>query len=333
MSPLRVTAVIALFALGIFLAPLHADAQAGKMARIAVLVPSESEAARDTTGSLIWAFRQSLQGLGYVEGRSVVVDYRYAHGKMERAPELIAELIRLNPDVLIAPSGPVALAAKRATQTIPIVFGADDPVGMGLVASLAQPGGNLTGSSVAVDSQFSAKWVELLKEVAPRISNVDILHDPHDPLALRNLPALQSAAERLGLKLRVVEVGEPRHIDSAFAAMGRERGGAFIVLAEPLFNANRNRIVALAVKHRLPVMYAFRLFVDAGGLMSYGPNLPQIWRRYAIYVDKILKGAKPANLPVEQSTQYELLINLKAAQALGLTIPQSLRVRADELVE
>ena len=268
MSSHRVTVVIAFVALGIFLGPFHANAQAGRVTRIAVLVPSEPETARDAKGSLIWAFRQGLQDLGYVEGQNVIIDYRYAHGRMERVPELIAELIRLNPDVLIAASGPAALAAKRATQTIPIVFGADDPVGMGLVAILAQPGGNLTGSSVAVDSQFSAKWVELLKEAAPRIARVDVLHDRHDPLPIRNLPDLQGAAERLGLKLRELEVGEPRDIDSAFATMGRARGGSFIVPAEPLFNANRSRIVALAAKHRVPVMYAFRVFVDAGGLMS-----------------------------------------------------------------
>jgi putative ABC transport system substrate-binding protein len=331
MSSHRATAVIALVALGIFLAPLHAYSQAGRTARIAVLVPSEPETARDTKGSLIWAFRQGLHELGYVEGQNIVVDYRYAHGKMELVPELITELVQLKPDVLVAPSGPVALAAKRATQTIPIVFGADDPVGMGLVASLARPGGNLTGSAVAVDSQFSAKWVELLKEAAPRISRVDILHDPHD-LPLRNLPDLQSAAERLGLRLRVLEVGELRDIDSAFAAMDRERGGSFIVLAEPFFVGQRSRIAALATKHRVPVMYAFRVFVEAGGLISYGPNLLEIWRRYATYADRIVKGAKPGDLPIEQATKFDLMVNLRAAKALGLTIPESILLRADEVI-
>jgi putative tryptophan/tyrosine transport system substrate-binding protein len=314
-------------------APAHAQEykaqQSGKVPRIGVLVVSEPVSPTDPN---VGAFRQGLRELGYLEGQNIVVEYRYAHGRTERAPELVAGLIGLKPDVVVA-SGPTALAAKNATQAIPIVFIATgEPVGYGLVASVARPGGNATGLALIVDAGFMGKWVELLKEAAPRISRVGWLHDLNMPISTLYQSDLQTAAAGRGLKFRYVEVHEVGEIDSVFAAMGKERGG-FIVPPQPFFLTHRDRIVAFAAKHRVPAIYGFRAFADAGGLMSYGLNLPDLWRRAATYVDKILKGAKPGDLPVEQPTKFELVINLKTAKVLGLTIPPSLLARADEVIE
>jgi putative ABC transport system substrate-binding protein len=318
-------------ALGLLAAPLVAKAQpAGKVPRIGVLVVSEPAS---PTEPHVTAFRQGLREVGYVEGQNVAVEYRYAHGKMELVPELVAELIGLKVDVMVA-SGPSTVAAKNATQTIPIVFiGMVDPVGYGLVASLARPGGNVTGLSLTIDAGFPGKWMELLKEAAPKISRVGYLSDLHMPVSILYRREMQASAEKLGLKLRYAEVRELGEIDRVFAAMSKERGGALIVSPQPLFLTHRGRITELAARHRLPVIYGFRAFVDAGGLMSYGVSLPDLWRRAATYVDKILKGTKPADLPVEQPTTFEFIINLKTAKALGLTIPPSLLLRADQVIE
>jgi len=316
---------------GAVAAPLSGEAEAGKVPRIGVLVPAEPASATDPH---IGAFRQGLRDRGYVEGQNVVVEYRYAHGKTELYPKLVAQLLGLNVDVMVVGSGPATLAAKAATQTIPIVGVSmgGDPVANGLVASLARPGGNVTGVSGLLGGGFFGKRVELLKEAAPRITRVWALRDSHNPVNPRFLPDLQAAADALGLTLQVLEVRELRELDSAFAAMSQERGSGLIVSGEALFFPHRSRIPELVAKHKLPAIYEFSVFVGAGGLMSYGYSLPDLWSRAATYVDKILKGAKPADLPVEQPTKFELVINLKTANALGLTIPQSLLVRADEII-
>jgi putative ABC transport system substrate-binding protein len=307
--------------------PRISQAQAAKVPHIGVLVVSEPA----PTDPNVEAFRQGLRDLGYVEGQNVAVEYRYAHGRAERAPELVAELIGLKVDLIVA-SGPTALGAKNATQKIPIVFIATgDPVGHGIVASLARPGGNVTGLSLPVDAEFTGKWMELLKGAAPKISHIGYLYDGHMGLA-PNRSALQAAADGLGFKLDVVEVRELPEIDRAFVEIGKERGG-FVVPPSPFLFTNRSHITQLAAKHRVPAIYGFRGFADVGGLMSYGLNLPDVWRRAATYVDKVLKGAKPADLPVEQPTKFEFILNLKTAKALGLTIPSSLLLRADQIIE
>jgi putative ABC transport system substrate-binding protein len=317
-------------AVALFAAPLAAQAQqAGKVARIGVLVVSEQESLTEPN---VKAFRQGLRDLGYVEGQNIAVEYRYLHGRTERASDLVAGLLGLKVDMIVA-SGPTALAAKNATETIPIVCVAmGDPVRFGLVSSLARPGGNVTGLALISDAGFIGKWMELVKEAAPRISRVGYLQDLRMGVPRELLPNLEPAAQGLGLKLRYVEVRELPEIDAVFAAMSKERGG-LIVPPQPFFFTHLSRIVELAAKHRVPAIYGFRPFAEAGGLMSYGLSLPDVWRRAATYVDKILKGAKPADLPVEQPTKFELVVNLKTAKALGLTIPPSLLLRADQLLE
>jgi putative tryptophan/tyrosine transport system substrate-binding protein len=322
-----VTGLAALFA-----GPLAATGQSPKLPRIGVLVPAKPPS---PTEPHIAAFRQGLRALGYVEGQNVVVEYRYAHGKAEVHPELITQLIGLNVDVVVVGSGAATLTAKSVTQTIPIVGVSmgGDPVANGLVASLARPGGNITGVSGLVGGGFFGKRVELLKEAAPQITRVWALRDSHSPITPRFLPDLRAAADTLGLNLQVFQVRELSELDSAFAAMSKERSSGLIVSGEALFFPHRSRIPELAAKHKLPAIYEFPVFVEAGGLISYGYSLSDLWRRASIYVDKILKGAKPADLPVEQPTKFELVINLKTAKALGLTIPPSLLLRADQVIE
>jgi ABC-type uncharacterized transport system substrate-binding protein len=312
--------------------PLAAHAQrAGKVARIGVLVPAEPESPNEPN---IAAFRRGLRDRGYTEEQNVVVEYRYAHGKHDLYPELVAQLIGLNVDVIVVGSGPATLAAKRATQTIPIVGVSmgGDPVGAGLVSSLARPGGNVTGVSGLLGGGFVGKWVELLKQAAPRITRVSALRDARNPVSARYLPDLQAAAEALGLKLQVIAVRELVELDDVFATMSKATGSGVVVFGEALFFPHRSRIPELVTKYRLPAIYEFRTFVDAGGLMSYGWSLPDLWYRAATYVDKTLKGAKPAEIPVEQPTKFELVINLAAAKAIGLTISPSVLGRADEII-
>jgi ABC-type uncharacterized transport system substrate-binding protein len=313
-------------------APLAAEAQqAAKVARIGYL--STNLAALPNRPE---AFRQGLRDLGYVEGRNLVIEYRYAEGKVEQLPALAAELVALKVDVIVASGTLAALAAKQATSTLPIVFSpAGDPVGSGLVTSLARPGGNVTGLS-AFAPELVGKRLELLKQAVPGVSRVAVLWQPGafgERAEMDTLKRAEVAARDLGVPLQFVEARGPADFDRAFSDMTRARAGALTVLASNMFNSERRRLVDLAAKNRLPALYSARELVDAGGLMSYGANLADLNRRAATYVDKILKGTKPADLPVEQPTKFELVINLKTAKALGLTIPQSVLARADEVIQ
>jgi putative ABC transport system substrate-binding protein len=275
-----------------------------------------------------------MRALGYVEGQHLVLEYRGAAGQYERFPALAAELVRLPVDVLLVPNTPAALAAKHATTTIPIVMvGISDPVGSGLVASLARPGGNITGLSV-MRPELVGKHLEILREVLPTISRVAVLWNPANPVVALNVRATEVAAQALGVQLYLQEARGPDAFDRAFAAMTRAHAGALLVLGDPVFVQHRRRLAELAATSRLPTMYQIqcRAFVEAGGLLCYGPSLLDQWRRAATYVDKILKGAKPADLPVEQPTRFELVINLRTAQVLGITIPPTLLMLADEVI-
>jgi putative ABC transport system substrate-binding protein len=313
--------------------PLAAEAQqAAKIARIGWLGDKRAATA---SPHLRVAFRQGLRDLGYVEGRNVVIEYRDAEGK-QRLPALAAELVALKVDVIVAPGTPAALAAKQATKTLPIVFaGVTDPVTDGLVTSLARPGGNVTGLS-NLGPELIGKRLELLTQAVPGVSPVAVLWQPGAASERTDKDMLKEAdvaARALGMRLQFVEARGPADIDRAFSDMTRARAGALTVLATTMFLIERRRLVDLAVKNRLPTVYSFREYVDSGGLMSYGPNQADTFRRAATYVDKILKGAKPADLPVEQPTKFELVINLKTAKALGLTVPPSLLRRADEVIQ
>jgi len=313
-------------------APLAAEGQqAAKVPRIGWL--SLNLAANP---HLSEAFRQGLRDFGYVEGRNVVIEIRSAEGKLERLPALAAELVALKVDVIVASGTPAALATKQATRTLPIVFTAiADPVTSRLVTSLAQPGGNVTGLSVLAP-ELVGKCLEQLKQAVPGVGRVAVLWQPGG-LGERTekdmLKEADVAARALGVRPQFVGARGPDDVDRAFSDMTRGRAGALAVLPSSMLFGQRRRLVDLAVKSRLPAVYPWREVADAGGLMSYGPNLPDLSRRAATYVDKILKGAKPADLPVEQPTKFELVINLKTAKALGLTIPQSLLLRADEVIQ
>jgi len=274
-----------------------------------------------------------LRDLGYVEGKTIVVIQRWAEGRPERLPTLAAELVRLGVDVILASQTPVAVAAKQATSVIPIVITSADAVGAGLVDSLSRPGRNITGFTF-VYPELDGQRLQLLKEVAPNVSRIAILLAPDSPAALLRSRESRRAAEKLGVSLQSVEVASPFDFTSAFNAIRRERSGALLVTAFlTTLQRDREAIVELAAKHRLPAVYDRSEVVDAGGLMAYGPSFTDAYRRAAIYVDKILKGAKPADLPVEQPTKFELVINLKTAKALGLTIPPSVLGRADQVIE
>ena len=312
-------------------APLAAEAQqAGRVPRIAWL----GGQARETAHPYVRAFQQGLKDLGWVEGQNIVIEWRFSGGRAELLPDLAAELVRLRVDLIVVPSSPAALAAKNATKTIPLVTVAlGDPVALGLVASLAQPGGNITGLTNSVGPEIAGKQLELLKEVVPKVSRMAVLWNPNtrgNALALRET---EIAARALGLELQPLEARSLNDFDRAFAAMTAKRAGALLVLGDVMFSTHRNRLADLAAKRRLPAMYPARESVEAGWLMSYGPNTLELFRRAATYVDRILKGAKPADLPVEQPTKFELVINLKTAKSLGLTIPQSLLLRADEVIQ
>ena len=278
------------------------------------------------------AFQKGLRELGYIEGQNIVVEYRWTEGKPDRLFDLAAELVRLKMSVIVAAGGaPVVRAVQRATTTIPIVMTAiPDPVADGFVANLARPGGNITGTT-AITPELSGKRLELLKEAFPRISRIAVLWE--SGVESGQFKATEVASRLLGLQLQALEVRSPNDFDSAFAAAQKARAGALIVLGSATLFAERTYLAVLAAKSRLPAMYVHRGFVDSGGLMSYGPNFTDLFRRTATYVDKILKGTKPADLPVEQPTRFELVINLKTAKALGLTIPQSILIRADQIIQ
>jgi putative ABC transport system substrate-binding protein len=312
-------------------APLAADAQqAGKVPRIAFLgATSPSDRPH-----LLDAFRQGLRELGWVEGQNIAIDYRYAEGRLDRLPDLAAELVRLKVDIIVSFGTQGVTAARNATETIPIVMIAvRDPVGTGLIASLAHPGGNVTGVSGSPGLGIVAKQLELLKETVPKIRRVAILSNPTNAYHQLAIKEVTVAARSLGVQLQLLEARGPAEFDGAFAAMAAERVGALLVVSDVIFNNHRTRLADLAARSRLPAAYGVRESVEAGGLMSYGASFLDIHRRSAAYVDKILKGAKPADLPVEQPTKFELVINLKTAKALGLTIPQSLLRQADQVIE
>ena len=322
---------IAAVGAGLLAAPLVAGAQqAGRVHRIGYLTGGLST----DRPHLIEAFRQGLRELGWVEGQNIVIEYRYAEGRFDRLPDLAAELVRLKVDIIVAVATPASAAAKNATGTIPIVgISLGDPVGTGLIASLARPGGNITGVSYSVGVETIGKGLELLNEIVPNVRWVAILSNPGNPLHAPAVRDLKVAARSLGEQLQLLDARGPTEFDGAFAAMAKERVGGLFVVADTMFNLHRARLVELAAKSRLPAAYGTRDAVESGGLMSYGPSLPDLFERGATYVDKILKGAKPADLPVEQPTKFELVINMKTAKALGLTIPPSVLARADQIIE
>jgi putative ABC transport system substrate-binding protein len=322
---------IVILTLSLLAAPLTADAQqAGKVPRIGYLeVTSPSD-----RPSLLAAFRQGLRELGWVEGQNIVIDYRYAEGRVDWLPDLAAELVRLKVDLIVASAGTqAATAAKNATETIPIVMiYVRDPVGTGLIASLARPGGNVTGVSGSAGLELFAKHLELLKETVPKIRRVAILSNPDNAYHQLARREVNVAARSLGVQLQLLEARGPNEFDGAFAAMATERVGALLVLSDAIFGSHRTRLADLAARSRLPAAFGVRDSVEAGGLMSYGPSFLDSYRQAATYVDKLLKGAKPADLPVEQPMKFELVLNLKTAEALGLTIPPLILFQADEVI-
>jgi putative ABC transport system substrate-binding protein len=320
-----------LFILGMLALPLAAEAQQpAKTPRIGVL---SARSASDFWPALE-AFRQGLRERGWIEGQNVVLEYRWGEGRYDRLADLAAELVRLKVDVIFAPGTAVTTAAQNATRTIPIIMtSVGDPVGRGTIASLARPGGNVTGLSFSVGFEIVGKQLELLKEVVPKVSRVAVPGNPGNPAHGPMLREAQVAGRSLGVQLQVLEARGPNEFDRAFAALVKQRVGALLVLSDAVYLLLRTPLAQLAGKSRLLTIYGFREHVDAGGLLAYGPNLSDLFGRAATYVDKILKGAKPADLPVEQPTKFELIINLKTAKALGLTIPQSLLGRADEVIQ
>jgi putative ABC transport system substrate-binding protein len=314
---------------GLLLTRLDAAAQqAGKVYRIGFLWDTPA----------VWphaleAFRQGLRDLGWVEGQNLVVEYRWTEGRFDRLPSLVEELVRLKVDLIVAPTSIYTGAAKGATSTIPIVFASHaDPIGSGHVASLAHPGTNATGLTVVM-SETMAKSLELLKGTVPGLKRVAVIWDPATPSHRPGLKAVEDMGRALGLRLQAVAVRSATEFDAAFTAIVRERAGAVLVLSTPLFIGGAKRLAELALLHKLPTMFGPREHVEAGGLLSYSPDRADLYRRAATYVDKILKGATPADLPVQQATKFELVINLRTAKALGLTIPQSMLVRADQIIE
>jgi putative ABC transport system substrate-binding protein len=314
----------------ILAAPLAAYAQpTGKVYRMGYLYSGSATSSPRAPEAL----RAELRELGWVEGRNIVIDYRFAEGRFDRLPDLAAELVRLKVDVIVAWPTPPAVAAKNATGTIPIVMiGVGYPVELGLVASLARPGGNVTGLSFNAGMEIG-KGMELLKESVPKVRRVAVLSNPANPGHAPAGSIVKASAQSLGVPFQLLDVREPNQFEGAFAAMTKDRVEALLVMTDSLFILHRARLAELAAKNRLPSMFGVREFVDAGGLMSYGVSVPDLMRRGAAFVDKILKGATPADLPIEQPTKFELVINLKTAKALGLTIPPSVLARADQVIE
>jgi putative ABC transport system substrate-binding protein len=311
------------------LCPSAEAQQPKKVPRIAYLSANFPSAMAERTE----AFRQGLRELGYVEGKDILIEYRYAEGKFDRVPALAAELVRLKVDIIVTSGASVTRAAKEATTTIAIVMAQDsDPVGNRFVASLARPGGNITGLST-LSPELSGKGLELLKEIVPKLSRVAVLGTSTRPGNAQNLKETELASEALGVKIQYLDVLGPKDIETAFRAASKGRADAVLVLGSPVLNSQRAHVVDLAVKNRLPAIYASAEWVEDGGLMSYGPSITDLSRRAATYVDKILKGTKPADLPVEQPKKFEFIINLKAAKQIGLTIPPNVLARADKVVK
>jgi putative ABC transport system substrate-binding protein len=321
--------------LALLAAPLAAEAQQPtKVSRVGYL--SSLSRSDPTYATLRDALLQGLREHGYVEGRTITIEWRFAGGSESGLPNLAAELVRLRVDLLFAEATPSALAAKQATITIPIVFSPiADPIGSGLVATLARPGGNITGLTFMAP-ELGGKRLELLKETVPGMMRVGVLShrgNPSEATLKSMLAEMEAAARASGVQLQHQQAQGPNDLDRAFAAMSRERVDGLILLPSAMFSSERRRIADRAAKNRLPTVFFFREFVEAGGLVSYGPSFVELWRRAAMYVDKILKGAKPGDLPIQQPTKFELVINLKTAKALGLTIPQALLQRADQVIE
>ena len=314
----------------ILVLPLAAEAQqAARLPRIGYLGQNSAEIG----GHQLAAFREGLRERGWVEGQNIAIVTRFADGDLDRLAALIAELISLKADIIVTGSSAATWAAKNATQSIPIVMAASvNAPGEGLVTSLAHPGGNITGMTFLAGPEIAGKQLQLLKEMAPAASRVAVLMNPTNRSHAAFSREAEAAARSLGTQLQVLEASNPDQLDAAFAAMTREHAEALLVLTDSMFVGQRRRVADLAGKTKLPALYSQREFVDSGGLVSYGPSLLDMSRRAAIYVDKILKGAKPADLPVEQPTKFELVINLKTAKTLGITVPQSLLLRADQVI-
>ncbi|PYN73043.1 MAG: ABC transporter substrate-binding protein [Candidatus Rokuibacteriota bacterium] len=330
---MRLIGLAVILTLSLALAPLALEAQQpGKVPRVGVLLTGDQS--RHLTH--VEAFRQGLRERGYVEGKNVVIEYRFGDGKLDRLPQLAAELVGLNVDLIVTSGTPPTRAALQATRTIPIVMTlVGDPIAAGFIASLAKPGGSITGLT-QITGELDGKRLELLKEAFPKVSRVAVLFDPGSAAqeGIGTLRDTRMAAEALGVKLLSLELRGPNpDLGGAFRTATSERVGALLVAPGPATELHRKRVVDLAAKSRLPAMYGSNEFVDLGGLMSYGPSQPDLFRRAATHVDKLLKGAKPADLPVEQPTKFELVINLKTAKALGLTIPPSVLGRADQIIE
>ena len=320
---------LATMACGLLAAPLAAGAQQVKVSRVGYLEPGVAGAGTP----FFEAFRQGLTDLGWVEGQTIAIELRAAEGKYERLPSLAAQLVHRNVDVIFASSTPAAVVAKRATKTIPIVFGrCADPVGSGLVTSLAHPGGNVTGWTHE-GLELRVKYLDLLKDAVPQATRIGVLWNPGNPIHGPSLKSIEAAAQTLTLKLLPVPVRMPQEIGGAFSVLARQHVQALIVFQDGMFLAHRQEIIARAAMNRLPAMYGTTELVKAGGLMGYGVNLLEMYRHGSSFVDRILKGAKTADLPVEQPRTFELVINLKTAKALGLTIPLSLLQRADQVIE
>jgi len=321
-------AFIGTLASGLLAAPLAVEAQSARtVPRIGVIGEQTS------TDPFLAAFRQGLRELGYTEGQNILIEYRYAHGVIARFPKLVAELIGLRVDLLVVGGTAAAQSAKAVTTTVPIVFVLPgDPVGSGLVASLARPGGNATGTS-SVLTELTRKHLELLQAVVPRLSRVAVLYNPGGAGGRLALNEAREAGRAMTVELEVLEVRRPNELASALSALRARRTGALLAISDPVFGDVLAQLARLAIQDRLPAIYVTRGFAEAGGLIAYGPSFPDNYRRAASYVDKIIKGAKPADLPVEQPTKFDLVINLKTAKALGVTIPPSLLERADQVIE
>jgi len=326
---LKLAKIIAIVLTFVFSVAAARAQQPAKVPRIGYL----SGSGLSGLAARIEAFRQGLRELGYVEGKNIVIEWRSAEGKFDRLPELAAELVRLKVDVIVSPGSQVTRPVKEATSTIPIVMAQDtDPVGSGFVASLARPGGNITGLAT-LSPEISGKQLELLKEIVPKFSRVAVIGNSNTPGDAQALRETVLAAGGLEVYLRYLDVLDPKDIETAFRAAAKGRADALLVLGNPILNNQRKQVVELTVKNRLPATYTRPEFIEAGGLMYYGTNYNDLFRRAATYVDKILKGVKPADLPVEQPKKFELIINLKAAKQIGLTIPPNVLVRADRVIK
>jgi putative ABC transport system substrate-binding protein len=304
--------------------------QPGRVYRLGYL----SQPTRESVAQVLDAFLKKLRDLGWVDGRNLIIEYRWADGDAGRLPGLAAELVRAKVDVIVAPAGAAAIAAKKATSTIPIVMiFAIDPIELGLVTNLRNPGGNVTGTTFAVSREIYGKQLQLLKEAVPHASRVALLENPADPGWSIQHREVEAAAQAMGLRLQRATARGPEEFDAAFAAMGREQANALYVSSSSLWIVHRKELAELALKYRLPTMFNYREMVEAGGLMAYAVNMSDFIGRAAVYVDKILRGANPADLPIEQPTKFELVINLKTVRALGLTIPPALVQRADDVIQ